>query len=219
MKRILVLILLVFSVQLLAIEKIKLPEAKFKGLILEEAIKNRRSVRKYSDKPLNLDEISQLLFSAQGITGTSYGHRLRTAPSAGALYPFEIYLVVNRGEKIKPGVYHYLAEEHNLELLQEGDFREKIKIATLGQEPVANASVVFILTAVSERTTKKYGDRGYRYIHIEAGHIGQNILLQATSLGLGAVPIGAFSDEEVNRLLTLDSKRQSVIYLIAVGKK
>jgi len=219
MKKIFYFFLFFFFAKLWAVEKIKLPEPNFKGLIFEEALRKRRSVRTYSKEALNLDEISQLLFSAQGITATYYSQRLRTAPSAGALYPFEIYLIVNWGEKIKPGIYHYLVEDHSLELLKEGDFRQRIKNAALGQEPGAEASVVFILTAVFERTTRKYGERGYRYISIEAGHIGQNILLQATSLGLGAVPIGAFFDEEVNRLLGLNGKQQSTIYLISVGKK
>jgi len=188
-------------------------------LVFEEALKKRRSVRSYTKEALSLTEISQLLFSAQGITTTYYGHKLRTAPSAGALYPFEIYLVVNNGEKLKSGIYHYLVEEHSLEIVKEGNFREKIKNATLGQEPVAQAGIVFLLTAVFERTTKKYGERGIRYIHIEAGHIGQNILLQATSLGLATVPMGAFSDQEVNKLIGIDGKKQSTVYLILVGKK
>ncbi len=218
-KKIFVFSLLIFSANLFAGEKIKLPEPNFKGLVLEEALRKRRSVRSYSKEALNLNEVSQLLFSAQGITATYYGHRLRTAPSAGALYPFEIYLIANRVEKLKSGIYHYLVDEHGLEMVKEGDIREKIRNAALGQEPVAEAGAVFILTAVFERTTRKYGERGYRYIHIEAGHIGQNILLQATSLGLSAVPIGAFSDEQIDRLLGIETKKQSTIYLIPVGKK
>ena len=105
-----------------------------------------------------------------------------------------------------------------MELVKEGDFREKIKNSALGQEPVAQAGAVFIFTAVFERTTRKYGERGYRYIHIEAGHIGQNILLEATSLGLGSVPIGAFSDEQVDKMIGIDTKKQSTVYLIPVGK-
>lgn len=213
------LVFVTFCAYLFAGEKIKLPEPNFKGLTFEEAIRKRRSVRSYSKEALSLNEISQLLFSAQGITATYYGHRLRTAPSAGALYPFEIYLVTNRVEKFKSGIYHYLVEEHSLEIIKEGDFREKIKNAALGQEPVTEAGVVFILTAVFERTTRKYGERGIRYIHIEAGHIGQNILLQAVSLGLSAVPIGAFSDEQIDKLLGIDTKKHSTIYLIPVGKK
>lgn len=218
-KTFLFLLTIFCSFHLFAGEKIKLPEPNFKGLTFEEAIRKRRSVRSYSKEALSLNEISQLLFSAQGITATYYGHRLRTTPSAGALYPFEIYLIVNRVEKFKSGVYHYLVDDHSLELVKEGDFREKIKNAVLGQKPVTEAGVVFILTAVFERTTRKYGERGYRYIHIEAGHIGQNILLQATSLGLSAVPIGAFSDEQIDKLLGIDTKKQSTVYLIPVGKK
>jgi len=219
MKKIfLFLIGILYVFDLFAAQKIKLPEPKFKGLVFEEALRKRRSVRGYSKEVLTLDEISQLLFSAQGVTTTYYGHKLRTAPSAGALYPFEVYLLVNRVEGVKSGIYHYLADEHSLELVKEGDFRDKIKNAALGQEPVAQAGAVFILTAVFERTTRKYGERGYRYIHIEAGHIGQNILLEATSLGLGSVPIGAFSDEQVDKMIGIDTKKQSTVYLIPVGK-
>ncbi len=111
-----------------------------------------------------------------------------------------------------------MADEHSLELIKQGNYSENVKESALGQEPVAQAGIVFLLTAVFERTTKKYGERGIHYIYIEAGHIGQNILLQATSLGLAAVPMGAFSEEEINKLIGIDGKKQSTVYLIPVGK-
>jgi SagB-type dehydrogenase family enzyme len=196
---------------------IKLPQPNYKGIPVEEAIKKRRSVRSYSKKTLTLPQLSQLLFAAQGITEKSYGHDLRTAPSAGALYPMEVYLVVNNVEGLSRGIYHYTIQGHALELLKEGDFRKEITKAGLGQDMLGEAQVTFILSAVFERTRKKYGDRSLRYIYMEAGHISQNISLQAVSLGLGSVCVGAFYDEQVNRLIGLDGNTESAIYLQAVG--
>lgn len=199
--------------------KIKLPLPLHRGLSLEEAIKKRRSVRTYSEKALTLEEISQLLFAAQGITGEYYGQPLRSAPSAGALYPIEIYLVVGNVKNLKPGIYHYAVLEHSLELLKEGDFRKKLRSAALDQEMVEDAAVTFILTTIWERVTHKYEERGYRYAYIEAGHISQNIYLQATSLGLGSVSVGAFFDDKVNKLLEIDGEKESAIYLHPVGRR
>jgi Nitroreductase len=196
---------------------IKLPQPNYKGMPVEEAIKKRRSVRSYSKKALTLPQLSQLLFSAQGITGSASGYELRAAPSAGALYPIEVYLVVNNVEELSRGIYHYSVQKHALELLKEGDFRKEITNAGLGQDMLGDANVTFVLSAVFERTQRKYKDRSLRYIYVEAGHISQNISLQAVSLGLGSVCVGAFYDDQVNRLIGLDGNTESAIYLQAVG--
>lgn len=201
-------------------EKISLPEAGFRGLRLEEAILKRRSVREYSKKPISLKELSQLLFSASGKTGQMHKMPLSAAPSAGALYPIEVYVLVNAVEDLKPGIYHYSAADHALETVKKGDFAEKACFAgaSLGQDMVEDSAVTFILSAIFDRCRSKYGDRGYRYTYIEAGHISQNIYLQATSLELGSCAIGAFTDDEWNDLLGVDSKEDPVIYLHSVGK-
>ncbi|WAC07580.1 MAG: SagB/ThcOx family dehydrogenase [Thermodesulfobacteriota bacterium] len=196
---------------------VKLPQPNYKGIPVEEAIKKRRSVRSYSKKALTLPQLSQLLFAAQGITGSVSGFGLRAAPSAGALYPIEVYVVVNNIEALSQGIYHYNVQKHAVELLKEGDFRKEITNAGLWQDMLGDANVTFVLSAVFERTQRKYGDRSLRYIYMEAGHISQNIALQAVSLGLGSVSIGAFYDEQVNKLIGLDGSRESVIYLQAVG--
>lgn len=196
---------------------IKLPRPNYRGMTLEEALNKRRSVRSYSQKVLTLSQLSQLLFAAQGMTGEIYGHPLRSAPSAGALYPIEVYVVLNNVEGLSQGIYHYKVQDHALELLKEGDFRRGISKAGLGQNMLGEANVVFVLSAVFERTQSKYGERGLRYIYMEAGHISQNISLQAVSLGLGSVSVGAFLDDQANQLIGLDGRKESVIYLHAVG--
>ena len=186
-----------------------LPEPSLEGeLSLEETLLLRRSMREYRDQPLDLAEISQLLWAAQGITNPA-GYR--TAPSAGALYPLEIYIVT------EAGVFHYLPTDHALHAVLEGDFRKSLHISALSQEAILNAPLVLIVTAVYERTQAKYGARrSPRYVHLEAGHAAQNVLLQAVSLGLGAVPIGAFHDEDVQAVLMLPEDHQP-LYLIPVG--
>lgn len=161
--------------------------------------------------------LSQLLFAAQGITGKIYGTPLRTAPSAGALYPIEIYLVVNKVAELEPGIYHYSIRKHALELLKSGDFRGRITPAGLKQEMLGQAGATFILSAIFDRTRHKYGERGFRYVYIEAGHISQNIALQAVSMGLGSVTVGAFLDEKVNQLINVDGVNEAAVYLHAVG--
>lgn len=185
---------------------IKLPLPFNKGpLSLEETLLLRRSKREFTDRKLSLKQISQLLWAAQGITDK---REFRTAPSAGATYPLEIYLVK------EDGIFHYIAGEHKLKKIKSGDYRKKLAHAALGQPWVEKAPVNFIITAVFSRTTKRYGERGIRYVYIEAGHSAQNILLQAVSLGLGAVPVGAFSDEKVKKILDISL---DVIYIIPVG--
>ncbi len=194
-----------------------LPPPDHRGMPLEEALVKRRSVRNYAKKPMPLPVLSQLLFAAQGVTGKTYEQSLRTAPSAGALYPFEIYVVVHHVTDLPSGVYHYAIQAHALERVREGDFRGELTRAGLEQEMLGEANVTFVLAAVFNRIRHKYGERGFRYTYMEAGHISQNIALQAVSLGLGSVPVGAFLDEKVNELIGVDGRREAVIYLHAVG--
>lgn len=195
-------------------EGIKLPSVQTIGrLSVEEAISKRRSVREYKDAPLSLKEVSQLLWSAQGVTA-NWG--ARTAPSAGALYPLEIYLVAGRVENLKPGIYRYNPQAHSLVKIVEGDKRFALFSASLFQAPVKNAPLSLVICAQYERTTRKYGERGKRYVHIEVGHVGQNIYLQAESLGLATVAIGAFVDEAVKKVL---NAQEEPLYIMPVGKK
>lgn len=175
---------------------------------LEEALARRRSVRQFSSRPLSEQELSQLLWAAQGIT---HPEGLRTAPSAGALYPLELY-VATAG-----GFYHYVPQRHRLQKHSEGDLRPALYRAALEQTPVLEAPAVFVIAAIYERTAQKYGrDRTPRYVHIEAGHAAQDLLLQAVALNLGAVPIGAFEDAQIQKVVFLPTG-QRPLYLIPVG--
>ncbi len=195
-------------------EEIKLPSIQTIGKFsVEEAISKRRSAREYKDEALTLEEISQLLWAAQGITSGWGG---RTAPSAGALYPLEIYLVAGRVENLKPGIYRYNPERHSLIKIVEGDKRFALNSCSLFQTCIKNAPISIVICAQYERTTRKYGDRGRRYVHIEVGHVGQNIYLQAESLGLATVAIGAFVDEAVKKVLNI---KEEPLYIMPVGKK
>jgi len=196
---------------------IALPDVRgLRGLSLEEAIERRRSRRVYSGAALDLTELARLLFAAQGITQAEGG--LRAAPSAGALYPVEVYAVVHAVDGLESGIYHYLVHEHALETRQSGDFRSALAEAGLGQAHLSQANVAFVLSTVPERTRWKYRERTERYLLLEVGHIGQNLCLAATSMGLGACPVGAFWDDELNRLLGLDGVTETAQYIIAVGK-
>ena len=198
-----------------------LPLPNFSGKKkLDELLKQRRSYREFSPQPLSLAELSTLTWAAQAIThkeGDVIAYR--TAPSAGALYPVETYLCVNNVDGLDQGLYHYVIEEHLLEQLIPADYRDKIAHAGMEQEMLRRASVVFIWTAIIRRSTFKYRQRGYRYIYLDAGHIGQNVSLAAEELGLGCCMVGAFYDDEMNQILHLDGKDETVIYLGAVGKK
>jgi SagB-type dehydrogenase family enzyme len=189
--------------------RLALPPPRTTGpLSLEETLARRRSVREFSGSPLTWAEISQLLWAAQGVT-SPYG--LRTAPSAGALYPLEVYVVT------ADGTYHYSPADHVLNLVAAGDLRPDLWQVALRQEAVRQAPVVFIIAVVYGRTEQKYGlERTPRYVHLEAGHAAQNLLLQAVALELGAVPIGAFDDAGVQAALSLPAEHQP-LYLIPVG--
>lgn len=180
---------------------------------LEEALAHRRSVREFSADALTLSDISRLAWAAQGVTGSEH----RTAPSAGATYPLEVYLAAGKVEGLAPGVYRYLPERHRLELVSEGDIRERLADAAMNQEWLRRAPLVMVIAAVPDRTAARYGRRAERYVNMEAGHAAQNLLLQATTLGLGATPVGAFDDAEVTRLLHLPVG-ETPLYLIPVGR-
>lgn len=196
--------------------QITLPDPHgYRGLSLEEALEQRRSQRDYVAEPLSLVELSRLLHAAQGITDR---REHRTAPSAGALYPIETYVVAHNVAGLEPGIYHYALREHELELLRQGDFRQAVRQAGVWQDFLGQAGVCFILSAIFQRTRWKYHERTYRYILLEAGHIGQNLYLTATSLGLGACAVGAFLDDDLNDLLGLDGETEAGLYIIAVGK-
>ena len=195
---------------------VQLPEPRLKSEVsLEEALLKRRSIREYANLPLTLEDVSQLLWAAQGIT-TEWGGR--TAPSAGALYPLEVYLAVGNVENLAAGVYKYKPERHELVKVRDDDVRGELAEAALGQNFVMEAAIDIVIAAVYERTTKKYGDRGVRYTHMEAGHAAQNIYLQATALDLGMVTIGAFYDDRVKDILGM-LKNETPFYLIPVGKQ
>ncbi|MEN3185252.1 MAG: SagB/ThcOx family dehydrogenase [Atribacterota bacterium] len=196
--------------------KIALPEPKTKGeMSVEEALFRRRSVRNFLDEALTVPELSQLLFAAQGVTEKIYG--FRTTPSAGALYPLELYVVVGKVEGIIPGVYRYHPRDHAIEMVTEGDRRTELFHSALSQESIREAPVTLLLSAVYERTTRRYGERGIRYVHMEVGHAAQNVYLEAQALGLGTVAIGAFRDEEVTQIVQLP-RNQLPLYLMPVGR-
>ncbi len=168
---------------------------------VEQALKERRSIRSYKDQGLTLGELAQLLWAAQGITGEG---GKRTAPSAGALCPLEIYAVAGEVAELEPGVYQYQPEGHELDTVKAGDLRADLAQAALAQTWIQKAPLVLVIVAHYERTNWKYGDRGTRYVHIEVGHVGQNIYLQAHALGLGTVMVGAFTDRQVKDLLGVE---------------
>ena len=189
--------------------KIALPEPKTTGrMTLEEAIYKRRSIRSFASKELSLEQISQLLWAAQGITDTGMG--FRTAPSAGALYPLELYIVK------KDGFFHYHPMGHILEKAGDRDVRNEIVRTALGQSFIGQAPVSVIISVVKSRVTDKYSSRGNRYVDIEVGHAAENLQLQAVTLGLGSVAIGAFTDSEVKSILGLPEDTEPR-YIIPVG--
>jgi len=203
-------------VEVMEKDTIKLPESTKKGgMSVEEAIENRRSRREYADTPLSLKEISQLCWAAQGITDEK--RKFRAAPSAGALYPLEIFIVTGNTE-LEPGVYQYLPFNHSLKLIKSGDFRENLAEVALGQSAIKNAAMNIVITAVYERTAKKYGARAERYVHMEAGHVAQNIYLQAESIGLATVSIGAFYDNEVRDVISAPVDYRP-LYIMPIGKR
>lgn len=204
-------------------EEVALPSVEEAvGLALEEAIRRRRSRRDFLPKPISLEQLARLLYYANGITGAraAYGrpeYPLHAAPSAGGLAPIELYPVIHAVEGLEPGLYRYEPLAHALEYRRAGEFRREVVDLCLEQDFVANAAVVIWLGAVYERTREKYGERAYRYVHLDAGHVSENLLLEATALGLGACCVGAFYDDDVNAFLGLDGEREFAVLAVAVG--
>ncbi len=196
-------------------EIIKLSQPRSEGSVsVETALSKRRSVREYKREPLTLADVGQLAWAAQGITHPA---GLRTAPSAGALYPLELYVVSGHVDGLPPGIYRYRPTSHDLVKTVEGDRRSQLCGVSLSQSSVQNAPLVLLLSAVPERTTRKYLSRGTRYVHMEAGHAAQNICLQAVALDLGTVIIGAFLDDGVKRVMDLPEEEEPML-IIPVGK-
>ena len=194
--------------------KMKLPVPRYKSEIsVEQAISERRSIRDYKDEALTLEEVSQLLWSAQGKTSNWGG---RAIPSAGATYPLVIYLVVGKVDGLDVGIYRYDGDKHELERLSHKDVRSEIASAAWRQEFIAQAPINIIITANYERATKRYGKRGMRYVDNEVGHCGQNIHLQAEALELGTVVIGAFQDTMLIHTLGI---KEEPLYIMPVGHK
>ncbi|MEM4487868.1 MAG: SagB/ThcOx family dehydrogenase [Desulfurococcaceae archaeon] len=192
--------------------ELKLPEPNKTTCLCQLLIK-RRSIRKFRKEPLKLDELSQLLWTSYGLID----RRRRVVPSAGATYPIELYLVVRDVEGVRPGVYRYIDQTHSLMLIKEGDYSWELTRACLDQLWVKEAPVNIILVALYEKTTSWYGERGFRYIHNEAGHIGQNIYLASSEMSLGTVAIGAFHDNEVLNLIGLGND-YIALYVFPVGR-
>jgi SagB-type dehydrogenase family enzyme len=176
-----------------------LPSPTGAAVTLDQALRQRRSIRDYADRPLTTAQLSSLLWAAQGITGQAQHYR--TAPSAGALHPLELYVVAGQVEGLEPGVYHYRVADGALELVTDGDRRRQLCEVALGQDCICSAPASVVIAADYERTTTKYRHRGRRYVHIDAGFAAQNLHLQATALGLGTVAVGAFDDLRVQAVL------------------
>jgi SagB-type dehydrogenase family enzyme len=195
---------------------ISLPDPNRQGVkSVEEALAERRSLREYKPGPISLAELGQLLWAAQGITGDG---ELKTAPSAGALYPLEVYAVVGNVKGLPEGVYRYRPQTHALESVMQADVRSRLAAAALNQAWIEKAPLVIAIAAVYDRTTKKYGDRGVRYVHMEVGHAAENVYLQAGALGLGTVMVGAFDDTRVRKTLNLPKEEQPLC-LMPVGRR
>lgn len=197
--------------------KVTLPQVAKKGkLSFEEAVCFRRTIRSFRESPLELGQLSQLLWASNGVVDPATERR--TIPSAGALYPVEVYVVVGKGgvEGLEDGVFHYLPFEHALLRIKEGDLRSKVAQASLWQMWMAQAPVIFVFCAEYARTTSKYRERGIRYVLMEIGHAAQNLFLQSFALGLGAGIVGAFYDEEVKTILDLQRNHDPLL-LMPVG--
>ncbi len=185
------------------------------GMSLPDAIQRRHSTREYGGDPLSANQLAALLRHIDGLRDGSTARR--TAPSSGALYPIEVYPIVHRVDGVAPGVYHYDIRDHALSLVRSGDVSGDIMRIGLDQDFLAAANVVFALTLIYQRMRFKYQDRSYRYGLLEAGHLGQNLYLTATAMGLGACAVGAFHDDGLNDLLSVDGREEVAVYLLAAG--
>lgn len=202
-----------------AIQVLQLPHHKpAAGADFWDILVRRRSQRDFTDAAVSLDELALLIFAAQGCTDKWGDTLFRASPSAGALYPVETYVLANRIQAINPGIYHLNIPGQSLELIRPGDFSRSFASAALDQEMAGQSAAAFIWTAIPGRSKWKYHERAYRYIYLDAGHIGQNLYLAATALGLGCCTIGAFFDSEVNEIIGVDGEHETAIYLGAVGR-
>lgn len=197
---------------------IQLPtDVDFATLSLDVALKVRKSVRRYANAPLTLEQLSYLVWSASGVQRIENGFAYRTAPSAGGLFPIETYLIINNVVGVSNGLYHYRIAQHALETLRSGEYGNDLAEAAMGQSSCANSSFVFVWTSIFQRTRWKYGDRAYRYIYLDAGHIAENVALTAAAMGVGTCQIAAIFDDEVNEIIGVDGTEESAIYLTTVG--
>ncbi len=184
---------------------------------LDQTLRQRKSIRDFQAKPISQGKLSYLLWASTGIQRIEDGYEFRTVPSAGALYPIETYVVVNNVRKLQAGVYHYSVRNHQLEQIKQGEFHGAIAAAALGQGMCATAAAVFVWSAVFERCKWKYGQRAYRYIYLDAGHIAENLSLAAVSLNLGSCEIGVLYDDHVNAIVGIDGTEESVLCMTVVG--
>lgn len=201
--------------------KIELPlDWSLQETRLQPLLQNRRSLRRYrASNPLNLNAVSFLLWASQGVTARMGRHLLRTAPSAGALYPIETYLVIEQVADLTPGLYHFDADRFQLERLTPAVRGKDAARVCLNQDFIAAANLTFFWTAIFRRSMAKYGERGLRYLFLDAGHICQNLLLAAEAIGCGGCPIAAFYDQEANRLIGLDEGNERLLYAASIGRK
>jgi len=197
-------------------QAIKLPTPALRSnTSIEEALKERRSIRQYKAEALSLQQIGQLLWAAQGVTNTA---GFRTAPSAGGIYPLEVYLVSGAVQNLPAGVYHYLPGEHSLELVVSGDKRREVMAAAHEQNEANAGAIELIITGNYKKSNSKYGNQGERFVHLEAGHAAENVYLQAVSLGLGTVGVGIFDETALKKSLNIP-RDEDPIYIMPVGKR
>lgn len=201
------------------ISMIELPKPEFKEINFWDVIIKRHSTRTFEKEPISIMDLSLLLYGMCGISRVSSGFPYRTTPSAGGLYPVEIYPVINNVEGLERGIYHYHIPKHSLEFLKAGDYRMQVAEACLGQAMARDSAVNFVWTVIIDRSKWKYLQRCYRYLYLDCGHIGQNFYLVSEALGLGACAIGALFDDDLNSLLEIVGKDETAIYVGVVGKK
>ena len=188
----------------------------------EDIVQQRESARGFGPDDIPLDWLAKVLFMSYGITrsneGTIFPRPFRAVPSGGALYPLEIYLYPFRVDGLEQGLYHYNSEAHLLNLLRSTDDKSRLLSAFVQPELVRNAAVLILITAIFSRTLFKYGDRGYRFVMIEAGHLAQNAILTAGGLGLNIAPVGGYMDREIDSYLGVDGLNESTIYALVLGQ-
>ena len=193
------------------------PEKHNKKFNITDIFKQRRSIRVFRENPIELEQISYLLWASTGIQRKIGNFAFRTAPSAGALYPIETYILINNCKQLDHGIYHYNISDHALEQINKGDYSVSFAKAALDQRMIALAPISFIWSAIFQRSKWKYNQRAYRYCYLDAGHIAAHLSLAAVELGLGSCQVAAFYDNEFNDLLDIDGKKESVLYLSVVG--